>query len=226
MIVSKFSLDYERQTMKEVNEIRTEHFWSKHLLTYKEKRRFNCAVRLHNFLQFVLWCLALIDIIMLNAMSNVYPFFIYEENWSLCKKIIAIMFIYIAISFGYYIGNTHECYFAYHILQTYFQMDILLSYIRKSLRRYKKLNFTKKMNSETYQAEAKRILKTSIAHYNYLKTCLNTIHFYYKRLIAFLFRYGIKITKMYSSISVWHFFVGIFVISVGLHSILFVSTFF
>lgn len=175
MAVSKLSMDYETKTMKEIKQIRIKQFWSKNLLNNREKRSFFRNIRFFVFLHFLLWCLALTAALMLNEMPNVFPIFFFNKKLPFWGEIIYKICMYMFIFFGYYVGNAHECYFAYNILQTYFQMTILISYIRSGMGEYKKLKLVEKIRSETYQEQAREIFQRSIRHYNCLKTFIITV---------------------------------------------------
>lgn len=222
MLVSKWSLDYEEETMVELQEMRTRHFWSTDFLGAREKRRFAYQIKYFNFLQCLMWCLAASVVVLANETPNIYSTFVYNQDWPNWFKNLYKCGAYVFTSFSYYIGNGHECYFAYNISHMYLQMNLLRAHVRQEMGRYRKKKLKDKIWSSVYQSRVREIFKRSVNQYNMLRLLVG--HKLRGLFIIFVrFSYGNKTALMYSTICRWHFLNGAVVMSVALNSVLHVS---
>lgn len=151
MVLVCVSLLSEEKAIMEVNQIRKQYFWDNNFLNKREKRELDRNMKVYVYSHYVAW---LITIVMFITMCTA-PYFpqpFYNDHWSSLKKNIAKTAGYLYVLFGYYLLNAHECFFAYTILHSYFQLNILRAYLLHELERYEETYLNKKLNSYRYQA--------------------------------------------------------------------------
>lgn len=155
-----------------LNTVRHKYFWSNHFLEPKEKLSFYKKVKLFDFLIYILWFLALLVIVLAFTMQFEYSKFVYNNEWPLIIRKLASFLIFVFVTGCYYAGNTNLCYCVYMILQSYFQMLVLRSYIMKALKKYKNVTFEKKIFDSRYQWKVQLIFKRCIRQYQKIKWLL------------------------------------------------------
>lgn len=138
-------------------------------MTPDEKKSLLDTMRLFTFLEILFWILAILTIILIEIEPFKHPKFIYDENWSIYIEILYKSSFLFSCIFGYYIGNSNQTYFAYAILHNYYQIQILISYIKSGIQRYEKMALASKISSVWYQKTAHEVLLRSIQQYQKLK---------------------------------------------------------
>lgn len=133
MMVSKISLEILEPTLNKLFTMRTQNFWSYEFLSSKEKRNFSNEMIMFVLLHFLLWCFTLAIIVTLTTTHITYPKFVFDENWSSVNRNIFNICFYMLVMFGYLSGNAVECYYVYFVLNNYFQLRMVMIFVRRAL---------------------------------------------------------------------------------------------
>lgn len=169
MVISKMSLDILAGTIKKLILIKTTTFWSHEFLKRKEKRNLYYEMTAFVVLHLLLWLFALtiiIGVLVSNASSSN---FVFNDEWPFLSKIIFKLSVSITTVFGYFTGNATECYYAYIVLHNYFQMRILMVFVRQAVKKFKERSLKQKIFDNTYQLEVQEILRQTIEQFQRLK---------------------------------------------------------
>lgn len=158
MIMAKISLDILQPTIEKLLMIKTEQFWSYESLTPKEKRCFYSEMKLFVLLNSLLWLFTLIIIIIVIMTRFVYAKFIFNENWPFVYKIIFKICFSVFAMFGYITGNAVECYYVYVLLNNYFQIKLVIVFMRSGM-----------AQEGLRQNSVRKILKRTIRQFQRLK---------------------------------------------------------
>lgn len=203
MLISKRAIDSEK--IKKLSVVKKLRLWPDELLKVHERKFLRKQMRFYVFLEYLLWFLSIVVIVMYIITSYVHPKFVYNENWPFCVKMAYKLLMFAFCTCQYYMANSHLNYYTYAMLYNYLQMKILISYIRSGI------------------GSQRDLLLRSIQRYGQIKKYLfcgeNTICL----LNCRCFRHGYEIAKACGTISLLHFFTVISVISVSIYSVLFVS---
>lgn len=169
MVVSKISLDLLENTIKKLLCFKAKQFWSHDFLSENQKRSYDNEMTTFVLLHLAFWLLALIATIMSLAPNNFFAKFIFNDNWSVYNKIAFRVCFFVFVACGYFVGNANECYCAYLVLHSYFQMRTLMAFMREALGEYKEMGFDKKLFNGAYQLVVEEVLRRSIQQYQTLK---------------------------------------------------------
>lgn len=169
--MSKISLDVLEKTINSLTYIKTKTFWTHDLLSAKQKRMFHNEMTGFVLLQLFFWLLALAVIIASLAPNIHFSKFVYNDQWSLINKITFKICLLIFVSCGYFVGEATECYYVYIVLHNYFQMKILMAFMKAALAKYKCVRFDEKIFDGEYQVAVGEVLRRSIRHFQELKMC-------------------------------------------------------
>lgn len=85
-------------------------------------------------MQSLFWLLSIIIIILHIFTVFAYPKCVFNENWPNSVKTVWKVSFQCISAVGYYIGNSHQSFYAYALLQNYFQMKILIVYTKNAMR--------------------------------------------------------------------------------------------
>lgn len=120
-------------------------------------------------LQSFLWYYVIfIPIIIMTNTSFCHAKFVYNPSWPFLARYVYIAAFLIATVCGYYVGIAHESFFTYVVLHGYFQMKVLVDYLRVEFLQFKGMPLERKFFSEDYQLRTKEILVKCIEHYQIL----------------------------------------------------------
>lgn len=218
MLISKVTLDVLEKDIEKLNKIRKEKFWSNDLLSQSDKTTMKYCI----FQQYLLWLFSLAVLISFTITTFSHPAFVYQSDWSsLAKKMYRSWFFFYVV-LGYYFGNSSVTIIGYTTLHSYFQVKIISLYIRKELKKYVSIPFNEKSYSESYQEAVHEILLRSIHQYQILRELLQE-RFVKNFLLYSICRYMVTYSGCFNKLASFHFFTGIPILSVGIHSTLFVS---
>lgn len=160
MVISKISLDCEKEAIAAMEAIRTRWFWSGDFL-----KSLDSDVRLFTHTMNALWFLGS-SVVFMGIVSPVPPAkFICNEMWPAYLQNIFKLLIIVYTALGYFIGNAHVVYYGYTITHCCFQTGILRAYLRRQMKSYKNLGFKHKFYSGLYQQEIREVLVVSIKQY-------------------------------------------------------------
>lgn len=150
MILSSLSLYDEKPEIDSINQLKNRFFWNADFFTPQEKLVNERDVKIYIIFHWILWFLAILLLFVLIFIFSL-PEFLYNNNWpfSLIQIIKILFFVYYIT--GYYIGNSHECWYAYVILHGYYQMKVIVVYLRQEFLKYKEMTFIEKIDCEEYQ---------------------------------------------------------------------------
>lgn len=166
--MDKFSLDYETTDFRRLNRIRSDFFWTNEICTLREGKEFSRTLKIFNCLQTYLWWCSMLLIFVMTTTFFTYSKLPYDPSWPYSLSYIYTICFLIANATGYYIDFTRESFFSHAVLHGYFQMKVLISYLRVKFLRYKKMTLEEKIFSEVYQSRTKEILVRCIKHHQIL----------------------------------------------------------
>lgn len=157
VILANLSLSDERLQLEAIFSLRERCFWKNDCLTPHEKRTCERDMKSFVYLHFLVWFfLFLLTVLVALIMS--FPKFVYNSEWPFYLIVIAqLLFLWFHIT-GYYLGTTHVCYYSYVILHGYYQMKVLIGYLRVEFEKQKKRKMKDKVYCEKYQAISENIL--------------------------------------------------------------------
>lgn len=157
----------EEKTFIEVNQLRAQYFWDNNFLIARVKIKFDRNAKFCVYSHWILWILAVV-LIVSECCDGYRPKYICPDDWSNLAKSAVTFCICICISYGYYVANSHECYFAYTLLHSYFQMNTLSGYLRNEFLKYRKMDLNEKLRSYEYQSVIGGVLLRSIKQHKKL----------------------------------------------------------
>lgn len=149
--------------------LKTHTFWPVGHLTENEHKGLRKIIRNSVYFEYLFWLFSLLSMVLLFSPAHEHPKAILNPNWSVYAKILYRIAFSLFVICGYYVGNLHQTYYAYGILRNYYQMNVLIYFLRSEMRKYEKLTFATKVDSERYQAEVKRIVLKTIERYQSLR---------------------------------------------------------
>lgn len=155
--MSSVSVFDEKQTILEINKIRKNYFWNQTILEKGQKRIFQLEAKISIYAHHMVWIFTLLLFISLTF-TPFLPRFLYGANWPNWAIIIMKYLFYMFFWTGYYIGNSHEAFYAHIILHGYFQMNIMIAYLRQEFRKYKNMSVNTKVYSYRYQKAIEKVL--------------------------------------------------------------------
>lgn len=167
MILSCLSIYDEKKTSVELNEMRTQYFWDNTFLSKLRKCEFYRIMKLIIYAHYLLWISITLLAIIMGFTSYVFDH-ICPEDWPCLTKFVVKVYLHLLISFGFYLGTTHECFYAYNILHAYFQLNTIGAYLRQEFCRYGKIILDNKMHSYKYQTLVEGVLLRCIKQHKKL----------------------------------------------------------
>lgn len=126
VVLSCLSIVHEKTTIENVREIRKKFFWAN-----------KSNVKIFVYSHYLLWIATIALVISMYADTYLPPY-IYKDDWGCLTKFSIRLFVYLYIAFGFYMADTHECFYAYTILHVYFQLNTLNAYLLHEFHRKNK----------------------------------------------------------------------------------------
>lgn len=181
------SIAVDAAKIKALNLKINNNFWSDEFLNRNAKKQLQSTMRTLVSLEYFFWVLALTVAILVLLIPFEHPKSVFDKNWPDHIKFLYKIVFTGFVACGYYLGNTHQTYYTYAVLRNYYQMKILICYIREEMGKYKKVAFKRKLYSAHYQSDAKNIFLKSILQYKELKALVCLVCFWKNTQKSFLF---------------------------------------
>lgn len=150
--------------------MRSHYFWSNEFLTLNENNKMKNRRLLFTIIQSMFWVMSFMLFIRLKIEHIAYSKFALNDDTPIYIGYTYRTVFYIAFVCGYFIGNSYESYYIYIILHNYFQLKMLSAYICYKMKRYVKLPFKRKWNSNFHQNEVCSMFIVSIKQFQKIKS--------------------------------------------------------
>lgn len=166
-ILANISLYDEKKGIRDINSIRTLHFWTNDFFAAPLKKQIEHDIKVFNHFHSLLWFLSLL-IFILHFFTYAVPQCLYGETWPYFAKFPIQVSFYLFFLSVYYLTNSRESYYGHVVLHGCFQMKVLIIYLRQEFAKYEKVNFRIKLSSKKYQDDVKSVLLRCIKQHQIL----------------------------------------------------------
>lgn len=140
----------EKLKFAELQLMRERTFWGDDFFTMRERFIKKLGVNISVAAHWLLWIVMLTLHVVLSFVV-VPPNIVYNNDLSTFSLMTSrVLFSFYSLC-GYFLGNMHVCYYGYSILHGYFQMKVLINYLRHEFREHREQKILEKISDRKYQ---------------------------------------------------------------------------